>query len=155
MVCSLSPRCEPGVACRPRRHAHYGIFHIDTSTTRRTGRPIEIEAHDGTRHAVALKPGRCLYEVQVSPWALHGLKGDWYASLFSRTSQSIRTSGPTPTRHLACCAGGWDKPPITRNGSGRWAGALRMTPEVEGAVERDPQEQHPGARLHPSCHRAR
>jgi hypothetical protein len=140
-------------ADRVDTHIISSIFHIDHHyDSEDEPWPIEIEAHDGTRHAVALKPGQMLlYESAKCP---HGrssaLKGDWYASLFSHFMPANRDVWPYTQQDVwLAVPADWDKPPITHSGSGRWAGAFLThdSMEVKGMVNRQPKEQHLGARL--------
>jgi hypothetical protein len=108
-------------------HVISSIFHIDRHYDSED-EPwcIEIEGHDGKRHSANLKPGQMLlYESAKCP---HGrstaLKGDWYAAIFSHFKPSEEVWHYSQQDIWLAVPPGWDAPPISMSGEGRWAGAF-------------------------------
>ena len=90
--------------------------------------PIEIEGHDGRKHAVSLQPGEMLlYESAKCP---HGrstaLEGDYYASVFVHFQPVSTEVWPYTHQEIwLAVPPGWDAPPLEEREAGeRWAGAF-------------------------------
>ena len=118
-------------ADRVDTHIISAIVHVDHSYDDDAEPwPIEIEGHDGLRHAVDLKPGQMLlYESAKCP---HGrsasLKGDWYASVFVHFKpKDMETYWPYQQKDVwLAVPPGWDSKPLLDDGTPgeRWAGAF-------------------------------
>jgi len=118
---------------RVETHVVSGILHVDHGDYDRNDAandssawPIEIEGHDGQRHAVDLKPGQMLlYE---SAKCVHGrskrLEAEYYASVFVHFRP--KTSWPYTIHDVwLAVPPGWKAGSVDTQGAGpRWAGAF-------------------------------